>query len=306
MDINTIRRDENDRLFQIRKDILDELEQLREKTKDATLDRSSSEYKKIKELERRLDDIVAEICEKNQGLVIQYAKRFSSLALQEDRDDYISAGQIGLLCAISTYELGRSTFASWAHKRILKEIQQTVRDRDHSTISIGDFGNRQAILEARRALIRQKNDPDYEPTPQEIADKAGAPLRQVLRILNPPKIQSLSSPVYGEEDSNVSMVDTIPDPTADTSGEVIRNLDIEYLSEFGLSKLDIRELFVLVRRYGLDREPPQNLTEIASLLLLTREAVRKIEARSLAKLQHPIVMHSILRGKKKEPTQTDA
>ena len=57
--------------------------------------------------------------------------------------------------------------------------------------------------------------------------------------------------------------------------------------------LDDRERFVLVRRLGLDGRPVAQLTAIGETLGLSREAVRQLEARAVAKLQHPMVLRHI-------------
>jgi DNA-directed RNA polymerase sigma subunit (sigma70/sigma32) len=49
-------------------------------------------------------------------------------------------------------------------------------------------------------------------------------------------------------------------------------------------------LYVIVRRFGLDGEPIEKLADIGNTLSLSREAVRQIEAKALAKLQHPLVL----------------
>ena len=67
------------------------------------------------------------------------------------------------------------------------------------------------------------------------------------------------------------------------------------LKEFGIAALDHRELYVVVRRMGLDGEPEEKLADIGETLGLSREAVRQIEAKAIAKMQHPMVLRRIQR-----------
>ena len=72
-------------------------------------------------------------------------------------------------------------------------------------------------------------------------------------------------------------------------------MTLSALKTFGLAALDARELYVIVRRFGLDGEPEDKLADIGETLALSREAVRQIEAKAIAKIQHPLVLRKIHR-----------
>jgi DNA-directed RNA polymerase sigma subunit (sigma70/sigma32) len=72
-------------------------------------------------------------------------------------------------------------------------------------------------------------------------------------------------------------------------------MTLSALKTYGLAALDPRELYVLVRRFGLDGEPEDKLADIGDTLGLSREAVRQIEAKAIAKIQHPMVLRKIQR-----------
>jgi len=72
-------------------------------------------------------------------------------------------------------------------------------------------------------------------------------------------------------------------------------MDVASLIEHGLGALDSREHYVLARRFGLDGEPAQCLSSIGTQLRLSREAIRQIEAKALAKILHPVTLRKLVR-----------
>ena len=92
------------------------------------------------------------------------------------------------------------------------------------------------------------------------------------------------------DDGDVELSETIESTDPPPESTVISKLTLTALGSYGLTALDARELYVIVRRFGLDGEPLEKLTEIGETLALSREAVRQIEAKALAKLQHPLVL----------------
>jgi DNA-directed RNA polymerase sigma subunit (sigma70/sigma32) len=77
--------------------------------------------------------------------------------------------------------------------------------------------------------------------------------------------------------------------------QVVSALTVRALWAHGLGALDDRERYVLCRRFGLDGEPEERLADLGVTLNLSREAVRQIEAKALAKMQHPLVLKKISR-----------
>ncbi len=241
--------------------------------------------RKIRMARRRLDDIDAEIVSSNMGLVRSYTRRFGGAATKHSREDFEAAGLLGLMRAVESYDPERGTFGSWAFKPIQREVLRAVRDSDHPNLNLGDFEKRPQILRAARQL--RGVDESYNPSDAEIAAAADVTVAQVRRVLTPPSLTSLSDPV-GDDESSSDVTVASEDPSPEHT--VLSKFTLSTLQHFGLRALDQRELFVVVRRFGLDGEPVEKLTEIGETLALSREAVRQIEAKALAKLQHPIVL----------------
>ncbi len=272
-------REENGSRFADRSDLRTELTRL-ESEPDSVATR-----RRIRMLRRRMDDLTAEIVSANMGLVRSYTRRFGGAASSHSREDFESAGLLGLMRAVDSYDPERGTFGQWAFKPIQREVLRAVRDSDHPNLNLGDFEKRPQILRAARQL--RGVDEAYTPSDAEIAAAADVTVAQVRRVLNPPTLSSLSRPV-GDDESNED--ESVPSDEPSPEHTILSKFTLAALEQFGLRALDQRELYVVVRRFGLDGEPVEKLTEIGETLALSREAVRQIEAKALAKLQHPIVM----------------
>ena len=273
-------RDDNTALFRERTELKDELDRLEASDVDA------SARRRIRMLRRRIDEVTTQIVSYNMGLVRSYTRRFGGTASAEDRADFESAGLLGLMRAVDSYDPDCGTFGQWAFKPIQREVLRAVRDTDHPNLNLGDFEKRPAVLRAQRML--QSIDDRYQPSDEEIAAAAGVTVAQVRRVLAPPRLTSMNQNVGDEGD--VELSDTIESSDPLPESTVISKLTLTALGSYGLTALDARELYVIVRRFGLDGEPLEKLTEIGETLALSREAVRQIEAKALAKLQHPLVL----------------
>jgi len=272
-------RDDNTALFRERTELKGELERLEADGADV------STRRRVRMLRRRIDEVTSQIVSYNMGLVRSYTRRFGGTASAEDRADFESAGLLGLMRAVDSYDPDCGTFGQWAFKPIQREVLKAVRDIDHPNLNLGDFEKRPAILRAQREL--QSIDESYQPSNDEIAAAAGVTTAQVRRVLAPPRLSSIHQTI-GDGETDLSETIESTDPLPEST--IISKMTLTALGSHGLTALDARELYVIVRRFGLDGEPLEKLTEIGETLALSREAVRQIESKALAKLQHPIVL----------------
>ena len=173
----------------------------------------------------------------------------------------------------------------------MRDTLRAVRAAEYSYVNVGDFEKRPDILKAREAL--RTDNAEYEPSYAEIANFAGVTVRQVERVLRAKEHESLSKPVGTESD--MTLGEFIEDTTVDVEEQVLYTMGLDSLDHYGLQTLEPRELFVLTRRFGLDGEPDQKLSKLGQILNLSREAVRQVEGRALAKLSHPSVLRKIAR-----------
>ena len=239
--------DRNTALFERRTEIRQQL--------DGAVERSVSgipvDSRMVVRLERLLDAVTTEIVQLNLGLVRSYCQRFTSTSSGDDSSDFEAAGLLGLMRAIHSFDPGQGRFGNWAFKPIQREVLRAVRDADHPNVSIGDFERRPEILRAQRHL--QGDDGAYVPSYEEVATVVGVSVDQVRRVLAPPRIESVQHAT--SEDGGTSLAELVEADEIGPESAVVSSMALSALREFGLSALDPRELYVLVRRFGLDGEP---------------------------------------------------
>lgn len=249
----------------------------------------------VNALLRQIEQLTETIVLTNYGLVRDYVSRFSR-GSRDSVEDFEGAGMVGLMQAIDTYDPAQGPFGQWAFRPVKRSVLKAVRDSDHPNLSPGDFERRPDILRAKAALISENED-EPNPSYEAIAARSGATLEQVRRVLEPVNVSSLSAPVGERGESDLS--DLIADETVNLEDAVLAKVAIEALEMHGLPVLSARELFVLCRRFGIDGEPEAKLSAIGFVLGLSREAVRNVESKALARLGHPATIRQILRAGRK-------
>jgi RNA polymerase sigma factor (sigma-70 family) len=279
-------RTRNDELFARRRQLLERIAELRAKAETDETDMIAE--LSLRRAEREFDDLTYEIMATNFGLVRRYVGMFTSKS-GEHSEDFESAGKVGLLWAISSYDPARGPFASWAFKPIQREVLRAVRDADHPNLNLGDFEKRPIVLAAERAYL-EDSGPDAPVDYADIARRAEVTEAQVRRVLEAPRLDSLQAPVSGGSgEDELPWEERLADPALSVEDEVLLRMDLRTVSHNGLPSLDPRERYVLTRRFGLDGGPQMSLRAIGEELGLSREGVRQIQQKALAKLNQPIV-----------------
>lgn len=229
----------------------------------------------------------------NYGMTRNYVRLFTSNTSRDDSEDFQGAAILGLMNSIDTFNPDLGKFGSWAYKRIQREVLRAVRDADYKSMNHGDFERRPDIIRAYAKLAgpEETRTPSFE----EVAAEVGCTVDLVKRVLAAPHLASIHEPIRGNSGDETELGELIPDHAVPIDDQVIGEMDVAALAQFGLSVLDAREHYVLARRFGLDGEPAQCLSSIGKQLRLSREAVRQIEAKALARLMHPATLSRIVR-----------
>ena len=245
------------------------------------------EREEVRVLDAKRDQLISligRLAQSNLKLVVSIAKNYyaTSMTLL----DLIQEGNMGLLKAAERFDYRRgykfSTYATWWVKQAITRARMTQGRLIRLPVHLED-----KLSQFKKMYRIQSQEKTGTASMEEIAKKLRTPLPEIQRLMDVDhEPLSLQAPVGDTEVQHFLSDDRAVKPEDKAEGSLLRK-DIQKALEI----LNEKEKNILRLRYGLDDGVPKTLEEVGSVFHLTRERIRQIEVRSLAKLANTQRFH---------------
>jgi RNA polymerase primary sigma factor len=219
----------------------------------------------------------------NLRLVISIAKGYSSGGMEFI--DLVQEGNAGLIKAVENFDYTKgykfSTYATWWIKQAITRAMGNKGKVIRLPANMLDIVRK--IIKAQRSFVQRNG---CEPTAEELALITQLSLKKVNMALEAAQ-DPVSLDTYMDDEDKSKLSDFLEDPNARSPSDTTNLQTVRKMLQSVLETLDEKEQDIITMRFGLDDGRVRTLKETGCAFDISRERVRQIESKALAKLKHP-------------------